>query len=526
MNAGCRGLERVAPNALVWKSGGQSVLRATRSTFAAMAIAFLAGCVTTPKIAENPPPAPREFRGVWVATVANIDWPSQPGLAAEQQRAEAVTILDRARALHLNAVILQVRPAADALYQSSLEPWSEYLSGQQGRDPGYDPLKFWIEEAHRRGLQLHAWFNPYRARHHEAKSDFAPTHLAKTHPASVKSYGALWWMDPGDAFASRRTLAVVADVVRRYDVDGVHIDDYFYPYPIPAPGQAKDAKDMLDFPDEPSWQLYRGQGGKLDRADWRRQNVNQIVQRLHRTIHEIKPRVLFGVSPFGLGRPDRRPPGIEGFSQYDKLYADVELWLERGWLDYLAPQLYWPHGQKAQAFEVLLDYWARQNTAKRHLWPGLFTSAINDTPKSWAANEILKQVETIRSRPAASGQIQFSMIALLQDRQGIATKLRAGPYAQPALVPVTPWLEAASPPAPKLKRLRSGDVQIVPGPGEPAVNYAIWRRSGSQWRFSVQPAGEAVLAAIGTDALVVSAVGRTGNESARAALTLVRPKKP
>lgn len=491
---------------------------------ALLALFGLAGCVTTPKVVENPPPAPREFRGVWVAAVANIDWPSQPGLPAAQQRAEAVAILDRARALHLNAVILHVRPAADALYASALEPWSEYLTGQQGRDPGYDPLKFWVEEAHHRGLQLHAWFNPYRARHHEAKSDFAETHIAKTHPAAVKHYGELWWMDPGDAFASQRTLEVVADVVRRYDVDGVHIDDYFYPYPIPRPGQPKDGKEMLDFPDEPSWQLYRAGGGKLERADWRRDNVNRLVAQLYRTVHAIKPQVLFGVSPFGLGRPDRRPPGIEGFSQYDKLYADVEHWLEQGWLDYFAPQLYWPLGQKAQAFDVLLDYWAQQNPAKRHLWPGLFTSAINDTPKGWRADDILQQIVVTRSRPTSSGLIQFSMAALMQDRKGIATQLRAGPYAEPALVPPSPWLGAVPPPAPKLKRLRSGEVQVLPAKGEPAANYAVWRRTGSQWRFAVQAAGETLVASEGADAVAVSAVGRTGIESERAALTLTRPK--
>lgn len=503
---------------------------------AGWAVLWLAGCVTAPKITENPPPAPREFRGVWVATVANIDWPSQPGLPAEQQRAEALEILGRARTLNLNAVILQVRPAADALYESGLEPWSEYLSGQQGRAPGYDPLKFWIEEAHRRGLELHAWFNPYRARHHQAKSGFAPTHIAKTHPASVKQYGELWWMDPGDAFASRRTLDVVADVVRRYDLDGVHLDDYFYPYPIPRPepverarpGQAVDQKEkeMLDFPDEPSWKLYLTGGGRLDRSSWRRRNVDQLVHQLYRQIHQIKPSVLFGVSPFGLGRPDRRPAGIEGFSQYDKLYADVERWLEQGWLDYLSPQLYWPIKQKPQAFGVLLDYWARQNPAKRHLWPGLFTSAINDTPKSWTAEEILRQIEMVRSRPAAGGLVQFSMIALLQDRRAIATKLQAGPYAEPALAPATPWLDAMPPPAPKLKTQPDGRVQIVPGQGEAAAKYAVWRRHGAQWRFSVQPAGEPLVAAHGADAVVVSAVDRTGNESKRVAVTLVRPMKP
>lgn len=499
-----------------------------------LALLLLAGCTTAPvTTTENPPPAPREFRGVWVATVANIDWPSQPGLPAAQQRAEAVAMLDRARALHLNTVILQVRPAADALYASELEPWSEYLTGRQGRDPGYDPLKFWLEEAHRRGLALHAWFNPYRARHQLAKSAFAATHIARTHPGSVRQYGELWWMDPGDAFASQRTLDVVADVVRRYDVDGVHIDDYFYPYPIARsepsgrarPGAAKEKPEMLDFPDEPSWKLYRAGGGRLGRADWRRDNVNRLVEGLYRKVHEIKPLALFGVSPFGLGHPARRPAGIEGFSQFDKLYADVEHWLERGWLDYLAPQLYWPLDQKPQAFGVLLDGWVRENTAKRHLWPGLFTSAINDTPGSWTAGEILHQIETVRARPAVDGEIHYSMIALLQDRRGVAEKLLAGPYAQPALLPATPWLVAQVPTAPKLKKQRDGRILIVPGQGAPAANYAIWRRHGSQWRFSVQPAGEPLIVTDGAEAVVVSAVGRLGNESERVALTLSHPRK-
>jgi uncharacterized lipoprotein YddW (UPF0748 family) len=498
---------------------------------AAVAIALLAGCATTPPVVENPPPAPREFRGVWVATVANIDWPSAPGLPAAQQRAEAIAMLDSARALNLNTVILQVRPAADALYPSALEPWTEYLSGKQGGDPGYDPLKFWVEEAHRRGLQLHAWFNPYRARHHLAKSDFVPSHIAKTHPASVKHYGDYWWMDPGDAFASQRTLEVISDVVRRYDVDGVHIDDYFYPYPIPAPpGPRKlapgEKPPTVDFPDEPSWQLYRKGGGKLSRDDWRRENVNQLVERIHRTIHEIKPGVLFGVSPFGIGRPDRRPPGIEGFSQYDQLYADVELWLQKGWLDYLAPQLYWPRDRKAQAFAVLLDYWQKQNTAARHLWPGLFTSSINDTPTSWSAEEILGQVELIRAAPAATGHIHFSMIALMQDRHGISTRLQAGLYAQPVLAPVTPWLDGVAPPAPTLKKQRDGRVLIQPGKGEVPAGFAVWRRKGTDWRFSVQSAAELLVAPDGAEAVVVSAVDRLGNESLRAALTLQRPKKP
>ena len=509
---------------------------------------FLAGCVApkppTPAVpmVASPPPAPREFRAVWVATVANIDWPSKPGLPVAQQRTELLAILDRARSLNLNAVILQVRPAADALYPSELEPWTEYLSGVQGRapEPFYDPLQVWIEEAHRRGLELHAWFNPYRARHHQAKSDFAPTHLAKTHPASVKKYGELWWMDPGDAFAAQRTLAVVADVVRRYDVDGVHLDDYFYPYPIarpepvarstPHPGGAPanqaDPKEMVDFPDEPSWEIYRMGGGTLARADWRRKNVDNLVEQLHHTIHSIKPWVKFGISPFGLGRPDRRPPGIEGFSQYDKLYANVELWVERGWMDYLTPQLYWPAAAQAQSFAVLLDYWARQVGGRFHLWPGLFTSAINDTPKSWSMQEITRQIELARAQPAAGGQVHFSMIALMEDRHGISTTLQTGAYAQAALVPVSPWLDQTPPPVPHLQRQSDGRIMILPGPGEAAANFAVWQRQGSAWQFSVQPMSAPVVAAPDAETIVVSAVDRLGNESPRVTLALAQPKKP
>jgi len=490
------------------------------------------GCVSRPPPPPAPavvaPAAPREFRAVWVATVANIDWPSKTGLTVAQQKTELIAILDQARALKLNAVILQVRPAADAIYPSALEPWSEYLSGTQGKAPApaYDPLKLWVDEAHKRGLELHAWFNPYRARHHQAKSEFAPTHIARTHPGAVKHYGELWWMDPGDEQAVRQTLAVVADVVRRYDVDGVHIDDYFYPYPIAAPlppgtkVNPAEPAPVVDFPDEPSWQRYRAGGGRLARADWRRANVDQLVAQLYRTVHGIKPWVKFGVSPFGLGRPDRRPPGIEGFSQYDKLYADVERWLQEGWLDYLTPQLYWPAGQKAQDFSVLLDYWARQNTQHRHLWPGLFTSSIGDGPKAWAPGEILGQIGLVRADPRAGGHVHFSMVALMQDRRGITGRLSAGPYAGAALVPATPWLGATPPPAPQLRRF-AGGVRIVPGPGRAAASYAVWRKRGEDWAFSVQPAGETVIRVGAAEWLVVSAVDRLGNESARTTLAPV-----
>jgi uncharacterized lipoprotein YddW (UPF0748 family) len=507
-------------------------------------------------LAQQPPPDPREFRAAWVATVANIDWPSAPGLSAAQQRAQALAILDRAQALNLNALVLQVRPAGDALYPSTLEPWTEYLSGAQGRPPwrageaAWDPLAFWLTEAHRRGLELHAWFNPYRARHSAAKSPLALPHLALRAPALVKTYGDQLWMDPGEPEAAAHTLAVVADVLGRYDIDGVHIDDYFYPYPVAAPGQPPTPPGSAPaveqpFPDDASYARYRAGGGTQVRDEWRRQNVDALVQALYRTAQATRPGVRVGISPFGLGRPERRPAGITGFSQFDKLYADVEKWFHEGWLDYLAPQLYWPIERAGQEFPVLLDAWVAENHAGRHLWPGLFTSQVVNRaagqavgPRAWPSRELLDQLGELQARapaaqrpnaaprhapstnPGATGHIHFSMVALMQNRDGLATALAAGAYAQPALVPATPWLDDQPPPAPSLRR-RGPAVLIEPGVGEAVARWAVWRRVGGQWRFSVQPAAATTVELQGADAIVVSAVDRLGNASPRAALQLV-----
>ena len=478
------------------------------------------------------PPAPREFRAAWVATVANIDWPSQSGLPVAQQQAEIVAILDRAQQLKLNAIVLQVRPGADAIYPSALEPWSEYLSGEQGKppEPLYDPLALWIDQAHQRGIQLHAWINPYRARHSSARSATVATHISRTHPEAVKAYGDALWMDPAEPAARQQTLDVVADLVQRYDLDGVHIDDYFYPYPIATPAPTGLATTQvgateLDFPDEPAWSRYVAGGGTLPRADWRREQVNQLVEALYGRVHQIKPWLLFGVSPFGLGRPDHRAPGITGFSQYDSLYADVERWLARGWLDYLAPQLYWPIAQKPQAFGALLDSWAKENVTGRHLWPGVFTSRIDATPRSWPPQEIVQQIELTRHTALASGHIHFSMSALLQNRKGISDLLLAQSYASPALVPASPWLGQDAPAAPVLASVmvdgKEVGLRIQPGPGAATSSYAIWRRFDSGWQFSVQPAAQTVIdngadpAGGRLSAVTVSAIGRTGNESGR-----------
>ncbi len=488
---------------------------------------------------SGPPPAPREFRSAWVATVANIDWPSKGNTDSIKQQAEAIAILDRAKAMNLNAIVLQVRPSADAIYPSKLEPWSEYLSGQQGKAPmpAYDPLQFWVTEAHARGMELHAWFNPYRARHSSAKSPNAPDHIANTIPNAVKTYGTFEWMDPSEEQASRQTLAVIIDVVKRYDIDGVHLDDYFYPYPIEvasplAPGVAAldgvaPTMAELDFPDQPAWQRYLDGGGKLARADWRRHNVNTLIEAMSKAIHQEKSWVRFGISPFGIAKPDRRPATIKGFSQYDKLYADAELWLEKGWVDYFVPQLYWPISQTPQAYDVLLDYWIAQNTMKRHLWPGLFTSRIGAPARSYAPAEVLQQIKVTHARPGATGHIHFSMVTLMENREGIADQLKAGPYAAAALVPATPWLGAQAPKAPTVGAMRgAGGLTLALTPADPASTVAIWSRYKGQWRFAVAPGAAASwsvpddAAAGPASAVVVSAVDRLGNESARVSVSL------
>ncbi|MBL8308127.1 MAG: family 10 glycosylhydrolase, partial [Rubrivivax sp.] len=411
--------------------------------------------------------------------------------------------------------------AGDAIYPSTLEPWAEWLSGEQGKAPWgagetpWDPLAFWVQEAHRRGLELHAWFNPYRARPTAAKSALAATHIAVRQPAVVKRYGDQLWMDPAEPAAVTQTLAVVADVLRRYDVDGVHIDDYFYPYPVQAEGAD------VPFPDDEPWARYQLGGGALTRDDWRRAQVDDMVRALQRTVRDVKPHVRLGVSPFGLPRPDRRPPGITGFSQFDKLYADAERWLEQGWLDYWAPQLYWPIAREGQQFPVLLDYWLSANPQQRHVWPGLFTSQSRAANNPWPAREFVDQIDAVRARPAAGGHIHFSLVSLMpeKDPQKLGELLKLKTYGEPALVPVTTWLSAPLVGTPVL-RAKAKVVTIEAAPGEPARRWAVWQRHGGAWRFAVQAAPERVVIAPGADAVAVAAVDRLGRLSESAMIRL------
>ncbi len=490
--------------------------------------------------AVDAPAIAREFRGAWVASVANIDWPSRPGLSTWEQQAELVAILDRAVALRLNAVILQVRPAADALYDSPHEPWSEYLTGVQGKapEPYYDPLRFAVDAAHARGLELHAWFNPYRARHPSGRSTAARTHVSVTHPALVRTYGRNEWMDPGEPAVVERTLRVMLDVVRRYDVDGIHIDDYFYPYPETAPDST-----TVPFPDSASYARYVRGGGTLARDDWRRQNVDRLVEEIYRRTKALKPWVKVGISPFGIWRPGH-PAQIAGFDAHAKLYADARRWLREGWVDYFTPQLYWPVAQTAQSFPVLLRWWLGENVRGRHVWPGYNTNRA--AGGTWADDELLEQIRVTRAE-GATGGVHFSMRALMpldgaalrRDSVlvGVATppppparaaalteRLRERAYTAPALVPPSPWLAPAGRPAAPGATLTAdastGEwaVRIAPRGARPAAWWTVRALDGGTWRSWVIRGAQRrlVVAAPGAAAparVLVTAVDRTGVES-------------
>jgi uncharacterized lipoprotein YddW (UPF0748 family) len=464
--------------------------------------------------AADPPQVPREFRGAWIATVANIDWPSKPGLPVEKQKQELLKLLDLAVELHLNAVVLQVRPACDALYASPLEPWSPFFTGTMGQpaQPYYDPLEFAVDEAHHRGLELHAWFNPYRASHPAMKGPICADHISRTHPELVRQYGEYLWLDPGEPSAVDHSVAVILDVVRRYDIDAVHFDDYFYPYPITD----QDGKP-LDFPDDASWAKYlSGLDGQppLARDDWRRANVTQFLERLGVEIHRFKPWVKFGVSPFGIYRPGQ-PSGIQGFDSYAKLYADSRKWLADGIVDYFSPQLYWPIKQEAQSYPVLLAWWHEQNEQGRNLWPGNFTSRVDDGSKTeWEADEVIQQIEMTRVQPGAGGNIHFSIKALEADRGGVATKLKQSVYDEPALVPASPWLSAQTP-APgkptlnwKHKKGESSLTLELAG-GKPWL-WVVLEKSEDGWTTRIMPGHTESLAKVTGDDVVVFAVNRVG----------------
>jgi uncharacterized lipoprotein YddW (UPF0748 family) len=487
------------------------------------ALALAASCTssvgrpsTAPRPRRDPnvvPALDREFRGLWVATVGNIDWPSKPGLTADQQRAELVVLLDRAQAAGMNAILFHVRTSADALYSSELEPWGVMLTGTQGTDPGYDPLTFAIAESHRRGMELHAWINPFRAGNAGDSARFAANHVLRERPDLVRAYGPQLWMDPGDPAVSDRSMRAILDIVTRYDVDGVHLDDYFYPYP-----RTDSAKRPVSFPDSATYARY---GGGMPLDDWRRSNVNRFVERLYREVHAAKPAVRVGISPFGIWRPGN-PPQVTGLDAYAAIYADTRKWLQSGWVDYLVPQLYWRIDPPQQSFTALLDWWLSQSTSGRPVWPGLATYRVYAATNPYPLSEMENQVAAARAR-GASGMVFFNTTSTLTRGNGeIASMLRRDFFTDAALPPAAPWLAGARPARPTIavnavtNGVAGATVTLTPAADAPRW-WVIRYRTGDQWTTRVL-FGDQRTITLGaekgaTDWVVVNAVNAVGATS-------------
>lgn len=373
-----------------------------------------------------------EFRAAWIATVDNIDWPTRGNYDTEKQKQEFIDLLDMHKKNGMNAVIVQVRPATDAFYPSQYEPWSEWLTGKQGRPPSpyYDPLEFMVSETHKRGMEFHAWCNPYRAEHSIGKSSIATAHITRLFPKWFLSYGGKRYFDPGNPGAQKHVVNVIRDIVKRYDIDGMHFDDYFYPYRVAG----------KEFPDDLS---YKNSGSEMSKDDWRRSNVDSIIFKLSRAIKEEKPNVKFGISPFGVWRnSDKDSLGSAtkaGVTNYDDLYANVLLWLKEGWIDYVAPQLYWEIGHKAAPYEVLVDWWSK-NTYGKHCYIGLGIYRAGSNAAWKDATLLPRQINMMRSYPQIQGAIYFSSKSFVNNPNGWCDSLQNNYYKIPAMVPPMPWL--------------------------------------------------------------------------------------
>lgn len=379
-----------------------------------------------------------EFRGVWVATVANIDWPASPHWDSEKQKAEYIRLLELHQKNGMNAMIVQVRPAADAFYPSPFEPWSQWLTGTQGKPPSpfYDPLEFMITETHKRGMEFHAWLNPYRAVFDVNSSSITANHITKTKPEWFLTYGDKKYFDPGNKDAQRFVVQVVRDIVKRYDVDAIHMDDYFYPYRIPG----------KEFPDEAT---YRSSGTKLSKDNWRRSNTDSIIQALGIAIKEQKSLVRFGISPFSVWRnKEDDPRGSDskaGQTNYDDLYADILLWLKKGWIDYVTPQLYFEIGHDKVAYEKMVEWWGR-NSYGRHVYigHGIYKATENNAAFK-KPSELPNQIKLLRRYPTIQGSVYYSSKVFDRNPNGWNDSLRNNYYKYPALLPPMRWIDNEKP---------------------------------------------------------------------------------
>ena len=386
------------------------------------------------QIQQQSPYPKREFRGAWIQAVNG----QFRGIPSEKLKQTLIDQLNSLQGAGINAIIFQVRPEADALYASQLEPWSRFLTGVQGQAPSpyWDPMQFMIDECHKRGMEFHAWINPYRVKT-SLKSELSPNHLYNIHPEWFVTYNNQLFFDPALPESRRHICMVVADIVSRYDVDAIHMDDYFYPYP---------AKGM-DFPDDASFARYGG--GFTNRADWRRSNVNILIQKIHETIRGLKPWVKFGISPFGIYRNEKNDPlgsKTNGLQNYDDLYADVLLWARNGWVDYNIPQIYWQIGHPAADYETLVKWWAK-NTENRPLFIGqsVMNTIQNADPKNPSMNQLPRKMALERAYQTIGGSCQWPASAVVENAGKYRDALVQEYHKYPALVPVFDFMDDKAP---------------------------------------------------------------------------------
>lgn len=415
-------------------------------------------------------PPKRELRAAWVATVTNLDWPNTPNQTTAQQQAQAITLLDELKRDGINTIVFQIRTECDALYSSAFDPWSYWLTGSQGTPPMpyYDPLEFWVEEAHKRGMELHAWFNPYRAVRSVGSYPISPDHVSVEHPDWIIQISTFKFLDPGLPMVRDYISSVVYDVVSRYDVDGVHFDDYFYPYP-PNQITNQDAQTFQTYP-----------RGFTNINDWRRDNVNIMVQQVYDTIQSVKPYVKFGISPFGIWK-NGVPPGITGLDAYSTIYCDAIAWLHDRSIDYLTPQLYWPFGG-GQDYGTLQPWWADSVFAnQRHFYPG---HAYYRIPNWTNPSEMPNQIRLDRANPKVQGGVFFRAKNFGENPRGVTDTLRNDLYRYIAILPTMDWKDVVGPNPPqnlRFETLPSGqgglawDLPQIASDGDSASRYVVYR---------------------------------------------------
>jgi uncharacterized lipoprotein YddW (UPF0748 family) len=478
---------------------------------------------TTGRCGSVPATATRELRGMWLTTVLNLDFPSRPGESEAQIKAEYEKWLDLAVAQHHNAIFVHVRPSGDAFWPSAYVPWSEWLTGKRdGKSPGWDPMAFMVSEAHARNLEFHAWFNPFRGTEPApdgpgaAFAQLAPTNPLLKHRDWAIAYPtgktSRLYYDPGNPAARRYVEDSILEAVKKYDIDGVHFDDFFYPYP--EKGQ--------DFPDNTSFARY---GGGKSRGDWRRANVDTFVHEMDLRIKQLKPWVKFGISPFGIWRNRADDPAgsaTDGLESYDAIYADTRKWVQQGWLDYVVPQLYWAIGFGKADYAKILPWWAAlvKGTGVQ-LYVGQADYRVGE-PGAWSDPAQLDKQLTLDDKYGVQGQVHYSASQVRQNKLGAVSRYRQHHYAAPALVPVMKQLPVAPPGAPKLISARRGprgevDLAAGSGAGAAAVSWALYRvsgaaaalvatgRTGTQVTDPSPPAGSAAV-------YCLSGLDRSGNE--------------